>query len=155
MSEFLDGYGTTDERREKRRNRIIAAAIAIVAVSAVLYFALRDFREERQLQDFIENLKANNYEAAYRQWGCSREQPCRDYKFERFMEDWGPDSAAGKAGAIQILSKKSCSTSVLQTLKFANGEEVVLLVNRADRTIGFSPWPVCTPRMKISAGERK
>lgn len=152
MSEFLEGYGTTDARRERKRNRIIVVLIAVAIVGAVLYFTFRDFREERQLKQFVENLRAKNYDAAYVQWGCSKEQPCRDYQFEKFMEDWGPASAAGKADAIELVSKRSCSTSVLQTLKLANGEEVVLLINRADLTIGFSPWPVCTPRMKISGG---
>ena len=30
------------------------------------------------------------------------------------------------------------------------GEKVVLIINRKDKTIGFSPWKVCTPKFNVN-----
>lgn len=171
MSAFLDQYGVDDAQRERRIKLIIVLAAAALVVSGILYLALRDISEKRQVARFLELLRKKDYEAAYALWGCTAQQPCRDYPMNKFLEDWGPNSPhADAAGArlerkepcgtrvidlwIHAITSKfttpstcSCATGIIRTVVFANGEQVDLWVERKDNMIGFAPWPVCAPRM--------
>ena len=151
MSGYLEQYGAGDEKRERRRWKIVFSVLSLIVVSGVLYFAFRNYREEKQLTIFFDLLKQQNYKAAYEMWGCSDKNPCRDYAFERFQEDWGPKSKHVNLGAMKIVKTKSCGGGIIQIVDFGGGEEVNLWVNRKDRVIGFSPWPVCNPRMPGAA----
>ena len=148
MAGYLDQYGVGDERREKIRRRIILSAVAVLVIGIALYFTLRNFREERQFKTFIELLRKQDYQGAYALWGCTEAKPCRDYPLAKFMEDWGPNSA--HTNLTQLHTKtRSCSAGIIQTIDFGKGEEVNIWVDRKDLTIGFAPWPVCNPSMKV------
>jgi hypothetical protein len=152
VSEFLQDYGEGDAKRSRRWKIAAAAAVLIAVVGGGLYFYFRDYREERQVAQFVVNLQSGNYDAAYAQWGCTREVECRDYAFEKFMEDWGPGSPAAQPNMIKIGRKRSCDGGIIQTLELQPGDEVLLYVDRYEKTLGFSPWPTCNPSMKINAG---
>ena len=151
MSGYLEHYGAGDEKREKRRRNIVLSVLGLLVVSGALYLAFRNYREEKQLTIFFDLLKQQNYKAAYEMWGCTDKNPCRDYAFERFQEDWGPKSKHTNLGAMKTVKTKSCSSGIIQIVDFGGGDEVNLWVNRKDRVIGFSPWPVCNPRMPGAA----
>lgn len=145
MSGYLEHYGAGDAKREKRRWRIIFSVLGLIVVAGALYFAFRNYREEKQVTIFFDLLKQQNYKVAYEMWGCTEKTPCRDYAFERFQEDWGPKSKHANLGTIKIVKTKSCSSGIIQIVDFGGGEEVNLFVDRKDRVIGFAPWPVCNP----------
>lgn len=148
MSSYLDNFGVADARREKRNKRIVIS-LAVVAVAAgLLWYLFRDYKEEAQLRDFFSKLESKDFKGAYALWGCTDTTPCRDYAFDKFLRDWGPESSAGQVAAIQKGKLRSCSGSVIQQLTI-KGEEVNLIVDRTSLTIGFSPWPVCNPRIKM------
>lgn len=146
MVSYLDEYGVDDARRERLIKRVAAAVLSLVLVGATLYFVFRNFREERQIKTFLSLLVSRDYQAAYRLWGCTAATPCRDYPFEKFLEDWGPQSRFANAAAAKVVSARSCATGLIQTLS-VNGDEVRLWVERRDQTLAFAPWPVCSPRM--------
>ena len=148
MAGFLDDYGVADERREKIVKRIVIAAAVVIIAGGILYFFFRNFREERQIRTFIDLLNQKNYVAAYALWGCTPETPCRDYPLQEFMKDWGPASPHANISSVKLARTRSCATGIIQTLDFGGGEVVDLWVERKDRTIGFAPWPVCSPRMQ-------
>ena len=147
MAGYLDSYGAGEERREKIVRRLILAALAALVLATVLYFMFRNWREDRQSRLFLELLKKQDYQSAYQLWGCTPATPCRDYRFERFMEDWGPKNPRGDIAAARISKTRSCAGGVIYTLEYGKGEPVLLWVERQDRVLGYAPWPSCNPRM--------
>ena len=147
MTGFLDSYGAGEERREKIVKRLVLGALAALVVAAALYFVFRNWGEDRQARLFLDLLKKQDYQSAYRLWGCTPATPCRDYQFERFMEDWGPKSPHGNTAAVRIGKKYSCTGGVIYTLEYGKDDSLLLWVGREDKVLGYAPWPSCNPRM--------
>jgi hypothetical protein len=147
MSEFLDNYGVVDERRERRVRRILYTLLSVAVVGGALWFFFRNYKEESRVKEFLTLLERKDYKTAYALWGCSDATPCRDYKFDRFMADWGPQSDAGNVAAIRRTKVKSCNNGIIQLLQI-KGQDVNLYIDRATLVVGFAPWPVCNPRIK-------
>ena len=146
MSSFLDDYGVRDARREIILKRIVIVVVVIACAAGLLYWEFRDYREERQIKAFFDLLQKQDYQAAYAMWGCTAEEPCRQYSFEKFMEDWGPRNTRGAVSSARLGSTHSCASGVIQTLSIGD-EEILLWVNRSDHILSFAPWPVCTPHL--------
>jgi hypothetical protein len=146
---YLEGYGVKDARREKILKRAFAIVAAVLVLGLVLYFQFRNYREERQIATFLELLKKQDYRGAYALWGCTEAKPCPQYEFDKFMEDWGPKSPQANIDQARLGDTKSCDTGIIQFIQFPDTHEVQLWVQRSDRTIGFAPWPICNPRMKV------
>jgi len=142
MSTYLDNYGQADARRERRWKWIIGAVVLVAILAATGYFTFRDYREEQQAKRFLALLKEKNYPEAYKLWGCSVEQPCRDYSFERFKEDWGPTLAAD---AVRKTGQRSCQGGIIQVYNAGKPDNILLFVDRRDRIISFAPWEYCNP----------
>jgi hypothetical protein len=144
---FLDSYGAGAERREKIVKRMVLGALAALVVAVTLYFVFRNWGEDRQARLFLDLLKKQDYQSAYRLWGCTPATPCRDYRFEKFMEDWGPQSAHGNTAAVRIAKTRSCADGVIYTLEYGKDDSLLLWVGREDKVLGYAPWPSCNPRM--------
>ena len=146
---YLDTYGVRDARREKIVKRLLVIGAVVLIAGIALYFQFRNYAEERQVKTFLEHLRNNDHKAAYALWGCTDANPCPQYPFDKFMEDWGPSSPQAKIADAKIVSSKSCEGGIIQFLRFPDNHEVQLWVERTDKSIGFAPWPICNPRMKI------
>lgn len=144
MSDYLEGYGVEDAKRERITKRIVLAALGAVVVAVILFFTLRNYPQKKQIKAFLAYLEQQDYRNAYRLWGCAPSSPCSDYTFDKFMEDWGPKSGHAIA-AVRIARTRSCSSGVIFILNFSKSDEVDLWVDRKQRNIGFAPWPVCNP----------
>ena len=158
MSEFLSQYGAADETREK----LVRWALIVVAVLAGLWvvdwvlttygtYNLRDVREQWQAHKYFRLLSEKQYEAAYRMWGCTPDKPCRDYAFNKFMDDWGPKSPAANPSKRNVHAVRHCKTGIIEVMDFGAGEPLNLWVESKDLTLSFAPWPVCNPRMQLPA----
>lgn len=145
MSGYLDEYGEKDARREAIVKRIVLVVVLVVAIGGILYFQFRNYREKATLSTFVELLGEEQYREAYALWGCTDQQPCPEYPFSKFMEDWGPDSPHSRIEEATITRTRSCSDGIIQVLSFGEDEEVLLFVDREERVISFSPWPMCNP----------
>src|SRR5215471_3746034 len=126
MSGYLDQYGAGDERREKRSRWLIIAGGIAFAVLVTWWFLyrwdkseivreahvarrvqkLRNHRQEAEVRQFLDLLRSQQYEAAYRVWG-----PSKDYPFDKFMEDWGPQNR-GKLSSFDIVRSRTCGSGV-------------------------------------------
>lgn len=164
MPGYLDQYGAGDERREKRNKLLfIGGGAALVLLFLWFFFfvwdkaeivraepvarlaqVLRNHRQEDRVRNFIGLLRQQKYQAAYALWGCTEAKPCKDYVFTEFMKDWGPASARN-VNSYQIPRSRSCGTGVIVTVDFGRNQEEALWVQRSDLTVGFSPFPVCSP----------
>lgn len=143
MGSYLEEFGVKDAKRERLIKRIVLTLLAVVISGGVLWFLFRNYREESRVKEFVAALERKDYKAAHALWGCTDQTPCRDYAMNQFLEDWGE-----KAGSVTRGSVKSCEGGIIQTV-VVNGKETLLYVDRETQLIGFSPWPVCTPRVKM------
>lgn len=149
MPGYLEGYGAGEERRERIVKRILVVAAILLVAGGTLYVIFRNYREVQQAKLFFELLRKQDFEAAYRLWGCTEPgaPPCRDYPMEKFMEDWGPQSTHSDLSALQFTKTRGCRTGVILEVDFGQDEPEYLWVDRGTRFIGFAPWPVCNPRL--------
>jgi hypothetical protein len=145
MSGFLDHYGESDARRERKVKRIVGGVLLAVIVGFTGWILLRDFAEKRQVSQFFKLLRSGRYDDAYRLWGCDPAKPCRDYNREKFLEDWGPNSphAAQISSSMRVRRTRSCDAGIIAVVEFTQGDEVFLYVDRASRTLSFGPWGYC------------
>ena len=146
MSEFLEGYGVADAKRERRWKWIVGSVLAVLLVGFSGWLLFRDYREERAAKQFFDLLRQKDYDNAYRMWGCDPATPCRDYSMANFMEDWGPTGVHGQIDKLKFGKKKSCDTGIIQFLEYGPDDTVNLWVERSNLTLSFAPWPVCEPR---------
>ena len=146
MAGYLANYGAGEEQREKHIRGLIVGAVVVAIAAGILYFFLKNFRQEQQVRTFFELLEKQDYKAGYTMWGCTDAKPCRDYSFQNFMDDWGPKSPHADVRSFHIKKSRSCGSGVILTVDYGKGQEPDRLwVERADLTIGFSPWPGCPP----------
>jgi len=150
MPGYLEGYGAGEERRERILKRTILAVLVIAVAGISLYFLFRNYRETKRAEFFLELLRNKDYQTAYRLWGCTEPgaPACTDYPFDKFVEDWGPQSPHANAAAAEIRKIRGCATGVIITVAFGPEQEEFLWVDRKDKFLGFAPWPVCNPRYR-------
>jgi len=149
MAGYLDHYGAGDERRERKIKRLALIVVTVLVAAGVLFFIFKNYRQERQVNRFFDLLAHRDYQAAYALWGCTPANPCRDYQFTAFMQDWGPQSEHADPQSFHITKTRACGSGVIVTVdsnKGANKQEDKLWVQRDDLTIGFSPLPGCPPQ---------
>jgi len=114
----------------------------VIVVGLTAYFQFRNYREERQIKTFLGLLAKQDYRTAYGMW-CSEAKPCRDYAFERFMEDWGPQGVHAKMGSGALRDSEPCGTGFIGTIGVEGQEGVALWVEKKDGTMSFAPWSEC------------
>ena len=149
MAEFLSGFGVKDEKRERRNKRIVLAVVGLAVFGGLFYYFARTFVEERTVSRFVSLLGSQDYKGAYALWGCTDQAPCRDYKFERFMEDWGPKSPYGRTSDISKTLAEPCGNAVWVTLKTPTTEELGLAVDGDTRLISFTPAARCPGKVRV------
>lgn len=157
MSEFLDSYETRTTGREKFVRWFFIALALIILTAGVDWILnklgkpnLSDIREQWRASSFLKNLRNGQYEEAYRLWGCDPAQPCRDYRYEKFLEDWGPKGIFAAAARGETVVIRHCDTGIIQSVQLGAPDDLVhLWVNSSDLSISFAPWPVCNPRIPV------
>lgn len=146
MPGYLDRYGEGYEQRAKRRKTILAVVLVALCTAGGLYFGLRNHRQKARVTQFVELLQKHDYTGAYRLWGCTETKPCPDYTFDKFMEDWGPQSKHAQIASYEITKSRACGSGVIVTVDFGQNPEEKFWVESSDLTIGYSPWQVCPLR---------
>jgi hypothetical protein len=149
MAGFLDSsYGVTDARRERRNKLIVLWILGIAIAGTILYFSFRTYRQERVVKQFLSLLKQQNYQDAYKLWGCTQETPCKYYPPERFNEDWGPagtykDAVNGKIGVVDV-----CGSGVFFAMQIPSVKTFGLWVESSTNLLSFAPsdWERCPGR---------
>lgn len=150
MAGYLDEFGVKDAKREKRNKIIIYSVLALVIGGGTIWYFARTFTEERVVKRFISSLESKDYKAAYAMWGCTDQSPCRDYKFDKFLEDWGEKSPYSKPSEISITLAETCGNSVWISIQTPKTEELGLSVDPETRFLSFTPDPRCPHKRRIS-----
>jgi hypothetical protein len=146
MAGYLDTYGVSDQKRERLTKKIVIALLITAVVGLSLFLFFRNFSEKRVAGSFFDALRANDHREAYRIWGCTEQTPCRDYSFEKFMEDWGPQGAYSNIHEARVTTVDACGEGVVLTVSVPNVEPFGIWVERSTHTMSFAPWPRCPGR---------
>jgi len=149
MGSYLEAYGSHEALRAKRARAIklgTAGVLLAALLGLVLFFTFRNFREENQVKTFLQLLRDQQYQDAYRMWGCTEVHPCPNYPFTAFRDDWEPGSAHTDAASASVGNVESCGSGVLIQVNYAQSKPVALWVERGSNIISFSPWPECPGR---------
>src|ERR1039457_2557767 len=85
MAGYLDQYGAGEERRGKIIKTVVITLVAVVLIGGALIFNFHNFREERQVKQFLSRLTSRDYKAAYALFGCTDAKPCHYYPYDKFM----------------------------------------------------------------------
>jgi hypothetical protein len=142
MGSYLQQYGEGDERRIRIIKRIVLACVILLIVGISAYLFFRNFPEKQVVKHFLAEVNAHQYDAAYRDWGCTSSHPCRDYDFNRFMQDWG----AKVSSPWSIASVDGCKTFVTVNVQASGAELQSLAVERGTHDLSFAPAPECQER---------
>jgi hypothetical protein len=146
MSDYLAGYGAGEEERSRKRKLIILGTLVVVLAAAVLYTFFHTYAEERAADRFLQALRSHDYQFAYRMWGCTEQTPCRDYRLDRFMADWGPTGTYADPGRLSYGDIDACGAGVVLTIQYPGAEPAGLYVDRSTKVLSFAPWPRCPGR---------
>jgi hypothetical protein len=155
MGSYLEAYGSQESQRAKRAHAIKIGsliALGVVVVGLIAFFSFRNFREENEIKSFLQLLRTQQYQDAYRMWGCTEVHPCPGYSFPAFRDDWGAASPHANAAAANIGDVEACGNGVLVRVDYPGAEPVPLFVERGSKIIGFAPWKECPgPRWRFGA----
>jgi hypothetical protein len=148
VDSYLANYGAGEEKRERLFKRAALALVAVLVLGGGGWFFLRNYKEESKLSAYVELLRKKDFPAAYAMWGCTVEKPCRDYNYQRFLEDWSSGLHAD-ASAIKIEKVRNCNGGIIRKLKYP-GDDVLIFVTRGDLQITFPPWgDACEVRVRV------
>lgn len=147
MAGYLEGYGVSDAKRERKIKVFVVTILSVVIVSGTLYALFRDYKEESRIKGFLAAVERKDYPTAYTFWGCTQEAPCRDYSYERFLEDWGPKGENSSLVAKGIYESERCGTGFLAALH-PGQVDVALWVERSTGIVSYAPWMNC-PEKKL------
>jgi len=151
-----------DFAASRRRSRIVFGSLGglLVIVIGLWFFTGRpiDFpwtwwtywAGERDVNQFLQAVEGNDLPRAYAGWTNDFDwqrhpEKYSKYPFDRFKEDWGPDSMANDYGTItshRIVGRK-ISGGVLIVGAMINGRKskpLFLAYDKSEHTLGFSPF---------------
>ena len=138
MAGYLDQYGAGEGRREKIIWRVVVSAVTLLIVSGLVYYLFKNHREQALVNNFLAQLRRQDYPAAYRAWGCSDPKACSGYPYDKFLEDWSPKS--GVTQNLRIIDSESCHRGVIISL---DGKDDRLWVDSGGTGLSYSPYPFC------------
>jgi hypothetical protein len=141
MAGYLNHYGEGEERKSKIIKVTVLAVLAVLVVGGTLFFFFKNYRQEQRVETFLQLLQKRDYTGAYALWGCTAQNPCSEYPFEAFMQDW--EQKAALAANHRITRSRSCGSGVILTVEYGNDQKDILWVEKKDLKIGFSPYPGC------------
>lgn len=139
---YLDEYGESEAKRERRIQvikRIVVALLILLAVAGVLYYRFKNYKEEKRVDAFLAALERGDYAAAYTFWGCRVESPCPNYDYKGFLEDWGEKSSIGKLQSFKLVKSHGQGSGVIVTVSLNGRAPVRLWVEKKDQILGFAP----------------
>ena len=105
MPGYLAQYGEGEEQRERIIRWIVVSAVLLSVTGGILYFFLKNYKQESQARTFFNLLEKHDYQGAYATWGCTEAAPCRDYSFNSFMEDAGRKELPRRWPLIMVRQK--------------------------------------------------
>jgi hypothetical protein len=144
MGGYLQNYGAGEEHRNRIIKFTIVGVLAALILALIAYFLFHNRSEEKTVEHFLAQINAHDYKDAYVTWGCTEANPCRNYDYARFLEDWGPKTKA--SSPWKIATVEGCRSFVTVNVKADGAELQSLGVERGAHTVSYAPSPECQER---------
>jgi hypothetical protein len=144
MAGYLDEYGVTDAKRERRNKQIVIWSLVALVVGASAFFYFRNWSQERVIDHFFTLLREQKYSDAYKLWETP-DSP-KFYPPQKFTEDWGLSGIYKNAGALKILNVDACNAGVVFWVSYPGADDFGLWVERETGIVSFAPWTRCPGR---------
>ena len=141
MGGYLQNYGAGEEQRNRKVRNIIIVVVALLVLWWILYLVFHNYSEKRTVKQFLAQINARNYTQAYSDWGCSVASPCRNYDYNRFLQDWGPNKKITSPWKID--SVDGCRSFVTVNVLAGGVDLESLGVERGTKTLMFAPDEEC------------
>ncbi len=144
MGSYLQYYGASEERHNHFFKIIRWVIISLIAAALLAWFGylfMHDYFETRTVKRFLAEVNSGNYQAAYRDWGCTDATPCPNYDYQRFLSDWGPSAKVSPPWKVD--SVDGCQAFVTVNVVAKGSELQSLGVERGTKTVMFAPSPEC------------
>ena len=141
MGSYLQQYGVDEYRRNRTIKWIILSCVGAAVLILAAYLLFHNYGEKQVVNRFLAEINSRNYDAAYRDWGCTAEHPCPNYDKGRFLEDWGPSKKV--SSAWKVASVEGCTSFVTINVQADGSELQSLAVERDNKSLGFAPAPEC------------
>jgi len=110
MGGYLQTYGEGEERRNRVIKILILSIIGLLILLWALYLFFHNYYEKQTVSRFLEQVNKQDYAGAYADWGCTTAAPCKNYDYNRFLQDWGPDKKI--SSPWKIVSVDGCKAFV-------------------------------------------
>jgi hypothetical protein len=145
MPGYLDQYGAGEEQRNRIVFRSVSGLILAVILGTLGWYLLKNHHQEGVVKTFLGAVRQGDYQAAYRDWGCSPDKPCSGYDFNKFNEDWGKNAkdSPPDPAILGITESESCNSGVLLTVAVSASRQEKLWVDKRNDAISFAPYPIC------------
>jgi hypothetical protein len=141
MGSYLQSYGEGEERRNRIVKILIFSVIGLLILLWALYLFFHNYSQKQTVSRFLEQVNKHDYAAAYADWGCTTAAPCKNYDYNRFLQDWGPDKKI--SSPWKIASVDGCKAFVTVNVQATGSELESLAVQRGSKTIMFAPAAEC------------
>src|SRR5262245_57526733 len=121
----------------RSRPLLVPISLALVAVVVcLLLYRFANFREERVVRQFLDELRAENYQKAYQLWGLSP-----SYSFQDFLSDWGERGYYGKVTNYKIVDSQTRGSGIVIYVEFSHLKKpLAFWVERKTRALSFAPF---------------
>jgi hypothetical protein len=138
-----------DEARARRRSRLIIGGVVVIAILSGLVWWYRYWPEEHAVNKFFTVLEKQDYEGAYGIWmhdpdWKQHQDRYTRYPFSDFYRDWGPGGDWGLVKSHEIYASGtppgSSSGVIVEVIVNGRAEHARVWVDKADKTLGFSPY---------------
>jgi hypothetical protein len=144
MDSYLQNYGAGEEQRNRKIKWLVISFIAVLLISWFSYLFVHNFFEVRTAKHFLAEVNAGRYQQAYHDWGCTDATPCPNYGFNRFLEDWGPNSKV--TPPWKVTSVDGCTAFVTVNVGAKGSDVQSIGVERGSKTLMYAPGPECNEK---------
>jgi hypothetical protein len=143
MSGYLEEYGAGEEKKQYLIRNTILIVLAVAIVGGLGIYLLRPLHQINVTKHFLSLLKSKDYQGAYAAWGCGQASDCKEYSFDKFMEDWGPKSSGADSPVLRISDIESCGHGEILTVNVAAARREKLWMEKGSDALSFSPVAIC------------
>ena len=140
MGYLDDYYSVSGSRREDLLKAVTLTLLIAVIAGGILYFFFKNYFEERRVSSFLMALQEGDHAEAYQFWGCSVEEPCRNYNYENFLQDWGSSSQFGQVERFRLGRSAEVGTGVIVEVYINGTLHPELWVEKGSKVVWFSPY---------------
>lgn len=138
--QYLDTYGS-ERPFYPRLVKAVGWALLIGIVGYCFYWLFfRNWQEEREVRRFLETVEEGRYEEAYEYWGCTVEDPCKFYRYDEFLEDWGPESPLGDVRSFELGRSWTQPGGVIIEVSINGEKQPNLWVESDTKHVSFFPY---------------